>query len=228
MRILSLIVITTIVRPAIFAQLPSQYNPLNIGGSTFVYKNEIPLVKPQTVGSTYLDEDWTLAAIVLSDGSILRGLNIRIEVEQNQVEINYDGNVRHLDLTRVERIELGDSAKSEWILCDARRYAVDAEPLKGIAWVHRGTTYNLVKQVYIEVLRANYNVALDVGSRADRKLQREKLYVDSGKGLVPVKGSSRRFAQRLGIDKERALLIISEHDLDLSVESDLITLVDLL
>jgi hypothetical protein len=100
--------------------------------------------------------------------------------------------------------------------------------LKGIAMVYPGNLCSAVRHLYIEFLPANYNVAMDVGSKDHRKVKKEKLYLTRGKELVLVKGSEKKIVSQLGIAPERALTIIKDHGLKLSREKDLIAFIELL
>lgn len=211
------------------AQTPSQYDYANIGGQVFTLKKEIPLVKPATLGSTYLDETWQEAEIVLKNGLKVDQYPVRVEIEEGHVEILYEGETKYLDIGKVDYIRLsGDDNKRKWVIRNADEYSLDSTPLRGVVLVREGKTYTAVKHVYIETLPANYNIAMDVGSKADRRVMRDRLYLSTGGKLIPVKGSVKKIAQQMGQDKEKAIAIVREHRLQLSRESDLLAFVALI
>jgi hypothetical protein len=211
------------------AQFAGHYNALNIAGSTNTLKSEIPLASPSVVGSTYLDEEWQGAEILLKDGNVITELPVRVEIEQGNVEIQFKGEIKFLNLDRVDSLKLvSRESGPKWVIKKADAFQVDQVPLKGIAMVYPGSPCSVVKHLYIEFLPANYNVAMDVGSRDHRKVKKEKFYLTRGTDLVLVKGSEKKIVKQLGIAPEQALTIIKDHGLRLSREKDLLAFIELL
>lgn len=226
-----LIIITTIFcSNQLLAQTTGQYNALNITGTSNTLKTEIPLALPSIIGSTYLEEVWQIAEIVLKSGNVIQGLPLKIEIEQGNVEIQYNGETKFLNLNAVDYINYNDiktGAKS--VIRSANQFTIDGTPLKGIVKVEEYVgQYKVVKHFYIEFLQANYNVAMDVGSKDHRKVKKENLYISNNNKLILVKGSSKKIAEQLGADKEKALRIIKENKLKLTNEEDLINFIRLI
>lgn len=214
---------------SLLAQFSGNTNNNTITGPQNVFKSEIPLAEPSIKGSTYLDEQWHAAEIVLNDGYAIEELPVRIEIEQANVEIKYKGEVKYLDLKKVDFIKYaGNQNGARQIIKRADGFMLNNVPLKGIVVVHKGERYLAIKHYYIEFLQANYNVAMDVGSKDHRKVKREKLYIARGNQLILMKGKEKKIAAKLGADKDKAISLIKEHHLNLSQEEDLNMLVDLL
>jgi hypothetical protein len=211
------------------AQFSGHYNALNITGTTNTLKSEIPLAQPSVTGSTYLDDDWQPAEIVLKDGNVISELPVRVEIEQGNVEIQYKGEVKFLNLARVDSLTLVDrTTQSSVMVVKAAAFVVDGVPLQGIAMVHSGKQYNVVKHLYIEFLPSNYNVAMDVGSKDHRKVKKERLYLAKGSDIVLMKGSNKKILKQLHLENANTLEIIRQEKLNLTNESDLIRFVDLM
>lgn len=213
----------------LLAQFSGSSTTHTITGPQNVFKSEIPMAQPSVKGSTYLEETWRNADIVLKDGYVIKDLPVRIEIEQPNVEVKYNGEVKYLDLKRVDFINYaGNEDNAGLVIKQAEGFTFNEEPLKGLVVIHKGQHYIAVKHFYIEFLQANYNVAMDVGSRDHRKVKREKLYIAQGNQLVLVKGNEKKTVSKLGGDKDKAISIIKEHHLNLTQEKDLYRFVDLL
>jgi hypothetical protein len=212
------------------AQFTGHQNALNITGPQNILRSEIPLATPSVTGSTYLNDNFQNAEIVLKDGLVIQGFPLRVEIEQANVEIQYQGEIKFLNLKNVESINLIDGQTGvKSVIQKASKFTLNNVPLKGIVMVdNNGTRYKIIKHFYIEFLSSNYNVAMDVGSKDHRKIKREKLYIAQHSKLILVKGSVKKIAGQLGADKEKALNLIREHKLRLSKETDLIEFVRLL
>jgi hypothetical protein len=214
---------------SLYAQFSGHPNALNITGPQNTLKSEIPLAEPVVKGSTYLDEEWQSAEILLKNGLLIKNFPIRIEIEQSNVEIKYNGEVKYLDLEKVDFINYRNShTTTELVIKKADEFRYHDVPLKGIVVVHKGERYVAIRQFYIEFLQANYNVAMDIGSKDHRKVKKERLYVSKDGNLILVKGSKKKFVSELGSDRENALSIIKEKKLDITQKEDLYVLVDLL
>lgn len=210
------------------AQFTGHYNALNITGGQNVLKTEIPMDEPSVVGSTYLNENWDQGLIVTKSG-YAANLPIRIELEQSNIEVKIDDQVKYLNLKKIDSVFISHPiTKVKRLLVGAKTFASDGESLKGIALVQYFNAYGIVDNYYIETLTANYNVAMDVGSKDHRKVKRHKTYLIFKGELIPVKGSNKKIASRLGVDEEKALTLLKERKLDLTNESDLVTFVTLM
>jgi hypothetical protein len=212
-----------------FAQFTGHYDALKITGGQNTLKSEIPLATPSIIGSTYLEDDWQKAEIVLKNGLVIDDFPVKVEIEQANIEIRYNGEVKFLNIKQVDYINLVESHSGKKnIIKKASDFTFNDTPLKGLVMVDSGARYNIVKHFYIEFLQSNYNVAMDVGSKDHRKIKRSKLYLAQGPKLILVKGSNKKIVEQLGQDKENALAIIKTHKLSLSREADLTAFVGLL
>ncbi len=197
------ILILTILFSAgpLLAQFSGNPNTYNITGPQNILKSEIPLAEPSITGSTYLDDQWHDGGIVLKDGYRLEDLPVRIEIEHGNVEIKYRGEVKFLDLKKVDFINYaGDQSGARQVIEGADRYVFNDVPLRGIVLVHKGKRYDVIKHFYIEFLQANYNVAMDVGSKDHRKVKKEKIYIALNNRLILVKGKEKKIVSQLGAD----------------------------
>jgi hypothetical protein len=211
------------------AQYAIQNNPHNITGSSSILKTEIPLAAPSVIGSTYLDDNWQNARITLRGGAVVENCPIRVEIEQANVEIKFKGEVKYLNLSKVDFINTADANGTPIIIRSAKQYSLEDVPLEGIVSVeHLGKEYGVIKHFYIEVLLANYNVAMDVGSKDHRIVKKERIYISQNSKLFAVKGSDKKLIAKLGLDRKRTLKLIRENNLNLSNEADLISFVKLL
>jgi len=208
---------------SLYAQFTGHYNALNIAGTTNTWKNEIPLAQPEIVGSTYLDENWQEAEIVLKRGDTISDFQVKVEIEQANVEIQYEGEIKFINLKGIECIRLIDGVSGNKVsLKEAKLFSYNSVPLPGIVLV-QGTddTYNIIRNYYIEFIKSNYNIAMDVGFKDHRKVKKERVFISQASTLILVKGSSKKIAAQFGLDREKAMTIIKKHKFKLADEKDL-------
>lgn len=211
------------------AQYSIQGNPLNITGSSSILKSEIPIAAPSIIGSTYLDDNWQQARIVLKTGAVVENCIVRIEIEQANVEIKFKDDTKFVNLSKVDYINTANVNGTQSTIRSAKFYTHEDVPLEGVVSVeYMGKKYGVIKHFYIEVLQANYNVAMDVGSKDHRIVKKERVYVSKGNLLFDGRSSDKKLIKKLGLDKKETLQLIKDNKLNLSHETDLIAFVKLL
>ncbi len=213
-------------QPGGYAGQPS---PNVLTGPQYVLKSEIPLAPPTTVGSSYLDENWQPAEILVRTDLLVKDLSVRLELEKAMIEFKVNNEVRQLPIGKVEYVNVINAMNGKSMFRKASAYEFEGSRLEGIAEVISDGPFGVIKQHYIEVLQANYNVAMDVGSRDHRRIKRERLFLLYNGKLLAVKGSSRKLVPLLDSQHQTiASAIIKEHDLRISDEGDLRRFVSLM
>lgn len=212
------------------AQYSVQTNPAGVSGAHNIYRTEIPLAQPTVVGSTYLNDEWQYSQIVLKNGSIIPDCPVRIELENANAEVILKGEVKFINRNFVSYIKVpNDVGGDSSIVKLLHQYTLDGVPLSGVInLIHNGKKYAVLKHYYFEFLAANYNVAMDVGSKNHRKIRKEKLFLAKGNDLFEVKGSTKKFTEKLGDDENKAQEILKANKLKLSDAEDLTVFVKLL
>jgi hypothetical protein len=229
MKIYNITLVLFLIVSSASAQFSGHYNALNVTGSTNTLKTEIPIANPSVIGSSYLQNEWRQAQIILKGGSIVKDVPVKIELENANVEVNYNGQVKYLNLDKIDSIYfINELTQQKIVLKKADAFEYADEKLNGMALVQSNLHYGILKQYYIEILRANYNVAMDVGSKDHQKVKREKIYLMRENQLIAIKGSSKKIASQLGDDRYKALTIIKSQKLNLKDENDLARFIKLM
>lgn len=211
------------------AQFTTEFNPLTITGNASNLKTEIPLAAPKTVGSSYLSDAWIPGRIVLRNQHTLPAFDIRIEVEQELIEIRSENVIRYVNIRDIRQVTMTGKFQNYYnVIENAAMFKIEGSPLSGVVLTDTSTGLKVVKQMYIEVIPSNYNVALDVGSRDNRKMLRERLFLSIDNELIQCKQPVKKLLQKLGKYEPKARTVLKEHRLNLSKEEDLQQFVALL
>jgi hypothetical protein len=162
----------------------------------------------------------------LRDGRDAGEYPVRVQIENGIIEVMLESKAYTLNISNISHIILQDPAVSlPGKLNSGRKFAFEDKTLKGIVLVHdiEGSSMKLFNNYFIEFLPSNYNVALDVGSKENRKVIRQKLFVQKEKdgALREIKGSNKKIVALLGYDKSKARKVIKTSDLDLDEPTDL-------
>jgi hypothetical protein len=166
---------------------------LNKAPMTFV--SELPVAPPGTVGSYYLEESWKRTVLYLTDQGKLEDVETRLNLQNNSFEILYEQSVKVLSGAKVMSFEWTSADGKTEVFVSARTYKLDGVPMKGFLKLMEDGTYQLLMQVKTEVVPANYNVALDVGSKDNQITKVTRYYVSKNNTLVEVTSGKKKFTR---------------------------------
>ena len=157
---------------------------------------DLPLKPPGTEGTVYLNEEWRDARIFLMprpglSSEVVLEVPIKLDLKANLIEINSDQGIKILKGAGVCRFEWTDQGtRKDGVFRNCADFKFENEPLQGFCQILSDGKMTLVVNHYIEVLKASYNVALDVGNSNNTLLKKERLYLVIDEKLIEAdKGS---------------------------------------
>lgn len=135
--------------------------------------------KKKMVGTCYWDEQWRKSNILLVIDSILIGdVETRIDVRRNELEVKYKGEIKAIPSYRVHFVEFIDN-NDVFITENVLKISK-----KGFYRVMVDDKNILLCGSEIEIVKANYNVALGVGNKYDTTVKKDKFFVYSQNGKL--------------------------------------------
>jgi hypothetical protein len=148
---------------------------------SFAEKNDV-------LGDPYVDAHWGKSSILLYDSSTLEGYLTRYDIRLDEIEFNLSGGIRTLKGSKVRTILWIDSAsQATRLLLNGKEFTFDEKQKKGFYEVLVNGQVKLLRRTTVEVLRPDYNIALDVGSRDFRIIKKQKLYFSLDGSLFEMK-----------------------------------------
>jgi hypothetical protein len=130
--------------------------------------------KPEKIESVYLRDDWTYGTLMLLSGDTLRDLSLKYDIKNSLLEINTDAGIKVVSLSKIKGFELSVVPWKKLFL-NANRQLVPG--LTGLVEVLATGKTSLYAKPSIEIMPGNYNAALDVGSRNDKAIKKEDLFL---------------------------------------------------
>lgn len=145
--------------------------------------------KPEGVkGSVYLNDDWISSDFYLKPGTFavdtFENVPIKLDLKSNTLEINTKEGIKVLDGSKIQRFEWvnpQNNQKEEYTNCDA--FMFEGTHLNGFCKIS-GEGVKLTQRHYVEILKADYNVSLDVGNKEDRIIKKMNFYLLRGNKIV--------------------------------------------
>ena len=172
-------------------------------------------------GSPYLFEDWRPGIMDLKNGKTIKGLTYRYNVYKNEVHYFFEN--------KEYAIGVPDSIKE--LNLDGKRFIFSQmEKNKSIERSYfevasEGKATLLVKY-YIEIIPANYNVALDTGSPNDRITVREQYCLKLGDQITTIDKKGKLLLTLLNDKNTELAEFIEKEDISLKKKDGLIKAVN--
>ena len=150
-----------------------------------------------TKGSGYLYEDWVLADVVMAgDRKIFRDLMVKIDVQQNLLEIQYNDEIKLLNASQTLSFTVKPD-KDTFLT----RNALDPDYPDGFFKVLCNGETALLIHYLTDIKKANYNVAMDVGSKDDEIIVVNQSYIVFEGDLLPVGNTRKKLLRQFDSNK---------------------------
>lgn len=172
----------------------------------------VPLPPGEVEGNYYLNSDFRKANFELATSTkVYENFLIRYDLRSNLIEINYEDGIRGLDGNKVKYFDLEN-------IGGYARY-INAAEIKGTG---EDLPKNLFLQVLVEddiplyryediyVKKADYNIALNVGSRNDKILKKPVYLTVVGGNVVEIRKGKKSNIFTLIPEKEKELRALAK------------------
>lgn len=158
-----------------------------VGPNTFLYG--LPVQPGSLVGDFYLDNKWNKSRVLLYAGDkLLEGVLSRFDLKNQHLEIKVDNAIKILEINRIKSLVWFDSETNQpSYYVNAQDYIFHETKLTGLLEVVVDGRLPLLKFTVITIKKADYNVALDVGSKDDKVLHKEILFFSLENNLHEIK-----------------------------------------
>ena len=183
----------------------------------------IPLPEGKVVGDTYMDTHWRNAnAMLYEKEKLIQGFPMRYDIYLDELEFKGKSGIKVLAGSKVKSFVWADSITREpaYFINGKSFRNEDDVPFTGFFEVLEEGSVPLLKKTYISVRKADYNVAMNVGSRDDRILKKNKYYVFKENRLMELPGSRKKFLIIFN-DNPRLDEFIRQNGLSVTDEGDL-------
>jgi hypothetical protein len=178
--------------------------------------------RPERIESVYLHDDWIYGTLMLLSGDTLTDLSLKYDIKNSLLEINTPVGIKVASLSKIKGFELAVIPRKQLFL-NANRQQVPG--LTGLVEVLATGSTALYAKPSVEIVAGNYNAALDVGSRGDKAVKKEDLYlVKDGKATDVTKAGKKVVSQFRGREDEIEKYAKDNH-LSYKKKEDLATIV---
>jgi hypothetical protein len=182
----------------------------------------MPVAPPEVEGSSYLNEEWVTGNIEIKKNTLLENLPIRYDLENQTLEIKYDGQVKICPLDRIQNfsyLNFGGNQFKYFNTSEVNNIGFDLP--KGICRILVDGNATLIKYIYAEKIKSNYNMALAIGDPNHKVVVKETPYAIVNDHVYEVKNSLKRNSEIFGDKSGKIKAYSKENSLNFKDESDL-------
>lgn len=177
--------------------------------------------------TVYLYDTWTSADILIHQpgGGVVqvRDVRVKLDLMTNNLEVQAAGGIKVLPFSKVEKFEWTNPVTlTPEVFTNGRQFSLNGVQLESFCSVF-GDQTKMVTHYAVEVIPADYNVALDVGNKEDRVIKKVRHYLLRGNELVEF--TRKSVVALMADDSEHVKQFIKKNHVDFDQEADLQSLV---
>lgn len=183
----------------------------------------------EATGSVYLNEEWMVATLYLFPGKLLvdtlKDVSIRLDIKTNEIDVKAQNKTKVLEGSKVQKFEWVDSKTGQhqtYVNCS--KFTFGQTKLLGFCKVSPGKKIQLAKHTSVSLIKADYNVALDVGNKNDRFVQTSEMYFIKDNKMY--EASKKNLYTLIPENQADVKKYLKEKDVSFGNEQDLNLLID--
>ena len=187
MKILVSLFILSVCSSSALAQLTPTVNPVIDQFGTIKSRNT-ENGKTNKIQSVYLYDAWINADIYIQQpgGTPVKveGIPTKLDLITSTLELETSRGIKVLPLSKVDRFEwINPVSQTREVFTNGSKFSFNGTKVESLCGIF-GDDVKMVTYHYVEILPADYNVALDVGSKEEKVIKKSKFYLLRGNELV--------------------------------------------
>lgn len=180
-------------------------------------------VKPETIESVYITDDWNTGTVLLKSGEAIPNFPIKYDLKNNVLEIKTESGIKIAGFTKLKGFEVDRVMVKQTFFNAAELNIPD---LTGLVEELVKDKVSLYSKPYLEVLPSNYNPALNVGSRNDTFIKKEKIFLVRDNAVTDVTKSGKKILGMFGERSKAVEQFVKENNLSYKNKEDLKKIVE--
>lgn len=188
----------------------------------------IPMQKTEPKGSVYLADDFYKAKIILKDSSYIEDIIANYNFYSNYIEIIKNDTIKILNLNKVDWIIL-DKKGDERIYANGANIMLEYPEIGKcniVEVLSNGTKAVLFDKMYMEILQANYNAAVDAGETSDTYVLKHEYFILKNNELIKIKKTKGSILSVLSDQEDALKTYIKQNKLKMKEPQDMAKVID--
>jgi hypothetical protein len=174
----------------------SSHSSIHFQNRSYGFITELPMAPPGLKGDFCIYNEWNKAEIYMKDSTVLREVNVRLDVKDQRLEIEHNHEVKLLPFRNVLAVSLhkANGIKEEYINTNAFK---GKDGQNGLVRLMYEGEVMLLCEIKPEVISADYNAALDVGRKDNEVVLKKKYFIVKDKSWIEVGKNNSRFRSEM-------------------------------
>lgn len=197
----------------------TQFQEYSTGPGSFI--QGIPVTKSPIKGTIYIYEDYQSSILLTNKKEQIEDVNLRYNVRDQKIEMRKDETDIQLNSKLIDSFLIVED-KTKFI--NAQSLSADQDHgLDGFLQIVADNENDLLlKRWYVNIKKANYNVALSAGTKYDEAILKEEFYILVNNDLIPFKGQNKEIRNYFSNNSDKLLQFKKENRLNFKNEEDYI------
>jgi hypothetical protein len=182
------------------------------------------------LGDPYLDTTWQAGNVkfynrlgVSLTTDSLAGVPVRLDLAANEVEVRAGAkDIKAVKASAVRYVDMNNSFGTVSRFINVREYQGEAEPLNGFFEQLVSGKLNLLLYPSVYIRRANFNVAINVGTKDDELIKKMDWYVGRGKQATKFSPGKKAILELMSDKKEQMEAFLKNEKPDLKSRQGLL------
>lgn len=182
------------------------------------------------IGTPYLDTTWQAGNVKFYNRlgtsltlDSLAGVPVRLDLLANEVEVRAGAaNIKAVKATAVRYVDMNNAYGSASRFINVHEYQGDAEPLKGFFEQVVTGKLDLLLHPSIYIRRANFNMALNTGTKDDELMKKMDWYVARDKTATKFSPGKKAILDLMTDKKEQMEAFLKQEKPDLKSREGLL------
>jgi hypothetical protein len=173
-------------------------------------------------GDPFWNNGWLLSSIQLyDDDKLYDGYWLRYDLYNDVFQVKVDDFVMALPGVKVYSVIGGtEEARDENLFINAKEFSLKGVNQKGLFEVLEADSVMLLRKTQVEILKPDYNAALNVGHKSARIVKKDLFFYNNGSELVRIK-SEKDLYSLYGNSKATMQHFTQAENIDFKVAEDL-------
>ncbi|KEO73643.1 hypothetical protein [Anditalea andensis] len=167
----------------------TQFQEYSTGPGSFI--QGIPVTKAPLKGTVYLYENYSPGILITTDEEKVSDVNLRYNIQDQKIEMRKNNLDIQLNSRLIDSFHILNDSEAEFI--NVFSLPVDQNHgLDGFMQIYGNADGQmLLKRWYLNIKKANYNVALSTGTKYDEAIVKSEMFLVSDNQLISFQGKNK-------------------------------------
>ncbi|MBC5773831.1 hypothetical protein H8S95_07135 [Pontibacter sp. KCTC 32443] len=141
-------------------------------------------------GSIYLNDEWATGTLYTSSGHVLQDSQLKYDIKHDVMEINTPDGVKVLQGRYIKQFELQEANQKALYVSGSDNDVATGLHTAFYKVLASAKDLKLLSRTELHLKQSNYSPQFDVGSKTDKLVKKEKLYIAQGNNLTKLEKDS--------------------------------------